>query len=116
MEKSSIVRVGDCGRWSDVVIHAGVARWVEVASDSSVAPEAQISQVLLQVDQTLTQIGSDRQRLLEVVIYLASYDDLETMNRLWDAWVPPGHAPIRACVQVGLQGNYKIELIVKAAI
>ena len=116
MEKALIIRVGDCGRWSDVVVHAGVARWVEVASDSTASPEAQISQVLQQVDQTLAQVGSDRQRLLEVVIYLATFDDLETMNRLWDAWVPAGHAPIRACVQVGLQGNYKIELIVKAAV
>ncbi|MEY2726991.1 MAG: hypothetical protein RLZZ458_2858, partial [Planctomycetota bacterium] len=37
-------------------------------------------------------------------------------NKVWDAWVPAGAAPVRACVQVGLSAGCLIELIVEAAV
>jgi hypothetical protein len=43
---SSIQRIGDSPRWSDIVIHNGVAQWVEVANDMSVDARSQIAQVL----------------------------------------------------------------------
>src|SRR6476659_1181779 len=106
---SEIVRIGESRRWSDVVIHAGVARWVEVAEDAKLDVEGQIAQVLNQVDATLRQIQSDRTRILEILIFLADLNDAPTLNEQWDQWVPKGHAPIRACVQAGLWGTYRIE-------
>lgn len=111
---SPIRRLGQSPRWSDVVIHRGVARWVEVAEDATRDVRGQIGQVLQQIDQTLEQIGSDRRQLLEIVIYLADLADRPVLNDLWDAWVPAGHAPIRACVQVGLGGSCLVEMIVTA--
>ena len=101
MNMSEIVRIGNSRRWSDVVIHGGVARWVEVAEDNSGDARSQIAQVLQQIDVTLTQVGSDNTRVLEVLIFLADLHDVPILNELWDAWVPRGNPPIRACVQAG---------------
>src|SRR5262245_50204689 len=112
---SDIVRLGNSARWSDVVIYGGVARWVEVAEDSSGDARSQIGQVLRQIDATLTQVGSDRTRLLEILIFLADLRDAPVLNELWDAWVPRGSTPIRACVQAGLGAGCRVEMIITAA-
>lgn len=112
---NEIRRYGSSARWADVVVHRGVARWVEVAEDASLDARGQIAQVLEQIDATLQAVGSDRTRLLEVLIYLADLADAPTLNELWDAWVPAGHPPVRAMVQAGLGKGYKVELIVAAA-
>lgn len=112
---TNIQRIGDSSRWSDVVIHNNTARWVEVAIDMTADVRCQIAQVLQQIDSTLEQIGSDRQSLLEIMIYLADLSNAPVLNELWDAWVPRGHAPIRACVQAGLAGNCRVEMIIQAA-
>jgi enamine deaminase RidA (YjgF/YER057c/UK114 family) len=113
---NEIVRIGESRRWSDVVIYAGVARWVEVAEDATADARGQIRQVLQQIDATLAQIGSDRMRLLEVLIFLADLDDAAVLNELWDQWVPEKHPPIRACVQAGLSAGLRVEMIVTAAV
>src|SRR5690242_6991373 len=112
---SQIVRLGSSPRWSDVVIHAGVARWVEVAEDLTRDSRGQIDQVLRQIDATLVQIASDRTRLLEIVIFLTDLSDAPILNELWDAWVPRGHPPVRACVQAGLGAGCRVEMLVTAA-
>ena len=112
---SEIVRIGNSPRWSDVVVHRGVARWVEVAEDASGDARSQIAQVLRQVDATLTEIAGDRTALLEVLIFLADLADAAVLNELWDQWVPRGQAPIRACVQAGLAGGCRVEMVIMAA-
>lgn len=111
-----ITRIGNSQRWSDVVIHAGVARWVEVAEDAHLDARGQIAQVLSQIDATLMQISSDRTRILEVTVFLADLQDAPVLNELWDPWVPVGHAPIRACVQAGLGGTCRVEALITAAV
>jgi len=113
---SDIKRLGSSLRWSDVVIHGGVARWVEVAEDTSSNPRSQIAQVLQQIDATLVQIGSDKTQLLEVLIFLADLNDASILNELWDEWVPRGNPPIRACVQAGLAAGLRVEMLVTAAV
>jgi enamine deaminase RidA (YjgF/YER057c/UK114 family) len=116
VDENEIVRLGASRRWSDVVIHAGVARWVEVADDSARDARAQIAQVLHQIDATLAQIHSDKNRLLEVLMFLADLNDAAVLNELWDDWVCVGHPPIRACVQAGLAGGCRVEMVVTAAV
>jgi enamine deaminase RidA (YjgF/YER057c/UK114 family) len=50
-------------------------------------------------------------------IYLVDMADYAGMNAVWDAWVPPGSAPARACVQVaGLADpGWRIEIALAAA-
>lgn len=113
---TEIRRIGAGARWSDVVVHAGVARWVEVAEDGKADTTEQVRQVLAQIDTTLAELGTSRERVLQVMIYLADLADAPTLNRLWDAWVVPGQAPSRACVQAGLSGTLRVEMLVMAAV
>jgi enamine deaminase RidA (YjgF/YER057c/UK114 family) len=111
-----IRRYGNSPRWADVVVHRGVAYWVEVAEDLTLDARGQVGQVLAQIDATLSTIGSDRTRLLQVLVYLADAHAAAVLNELWDAWVPAGHPPVRAMVQVGLGTGCKVELVVTAAV
>jgi enamine deaminase RidA (YjgF/YER057c/UK114 family) len=111
-----IRRYGNSKRWADVVVHRGVAHWVEVAEDMSLDTRGQIAQVLAQIDATLETIKSDRTRLLQVLVYISDLRDAEVLNELWDAWVPAAHPPVRAMVQVGLGKSCKVEMVVTAAI
>lgn len=113
---SEIVRIGAGKRWTDIVVYGGVARWVEVAENTADDVRGQIGQVLRQLDETAAGLGVDRRSLLEVVIYLADLRDAPTLDELWDAWVVPGQAPIRACVGAALSGNLRIEVIAQAAV
>lgn len=109
-------RYGSSRRWADMVVHEGVARWVEVAEDVTLDTRGQVRQVLAQIDATLPVVGSDRTRLIEVLVFLADLGDVATLNALWDAWVPPDHPPIRAVVQAGLQGTLRVEMVITAAV
>lgn len=109
-------RVGVTRRWSDAVLYGGTAYFVEVADDPHTSTHDQVKQILHQIDARLQAIGSDRTRLLMVQIFLADLADGPVLNGLWDAWVPEGHAPARACVQAGLAPGYHVEMVVTAAL
>lgn len=114
---SEIVRHGVTRRWSDAVVHQGTAYFVEVPDEPTLSPAEQFHQVLAQVDTRLAQLGADKTRLLQVLIYLPEAGDLTTFNEIWDAWVPEGHAPSRACVHAPLAApGYRVELVITAAV
>ena len=115
-DMSEIRRYGNSKRWADVVVHRGVAYWVEVAEDMSLDARGQIAQVLAQIDATLEMIQSDRTRLLQVLVCITDQMDAQVLNELWDAWVPAAHPPVRAMVQVGLGKACKVEMVVTAAV
>lgn len=115
MIMNDIQRIGVTRRWSDVVIYAGMAHFVEVADNPSPDVRKQIQQVLEQNDRRLSSFGSDRTDLLQVLIYLVDLADAATLNELWDSWVPDGHAPSRACVMAGLSPGYLVEMVITAA-
>lgn len=116
-QSTEIVRHGITQRWSDAVVFGSIAYFVEVPDDPTLPAADQFRQVLAQVDTRLALVGSDRTRLLQVMIYLPHPEDLAEFNRLWDAWVPTGHAPSRACVHTQLAApGYRVELVLTAAI
>ena len=116
-KSTDITRFGVTRRWSDAVVFGGMAYFVEVPDDTSLSPLEQFKQVLKQVDERLSLVGSDRMRLLQVMIYMPDPSDLPAFNELWDAWVPEGHAPSRACIHAQLAAkDYCIELVVTAAV
>lgn len=88
---------------------------MEVPDELTPDLTSQVRQILTQIDMRLTLVGSDRTRLLQVLIYLADLSQIGTLNEQWDAWVPEGHAPARACVQVGLAKGLLVEMVVTAA-
>jgi enamine deaminase RidA (YjgF/YER057c/UK114 family) len=112
---SEIERFGSSSRWSDLVVYRGVAHWVEVADDMSLDVRGQVAQVLNQIDATLASFGGKRTDLLQVLIYITDLRNAQILNELWDAWVPAGHPPVRAMVQAGLAGEYRVEMVITAA-
>jgi enamine deaminase RidA (YjgF/YER057c/UK114 family) len=71
---------------------------------------------LAQIDATLQAVGSDRTRLIQVLVYLADLAAGPTLDELWDRWVPAGHPPVRATVQAGLGTGCQVEMVVTAAV
>jgi enamine deaminase RidA (YjgF/YER057c/UK114 family) len=53
----------------------------------------------IKVDELPIQSGSDREHLHSATVYVRDMKDFEVMNVVWDAWVPEGYAPARACVE-----------------
>ena len=113
---SDIQRYGESKRYADMVVHNGTAYWVEIAENATFDARGQVAQVLAQIDATLITLGSSRKRLLQILVYLADLADAPVFNELWDAWVPHGHAPVRATVQAGLGTGYRVEMIITAAV
>lgn len=113
-----IERHGTTARYSDIVIHHGTVWIVEVPASSGADAATQTREILAGLDRLLAQAGSGRDRLLSATIYLTDLADYDAMNAAWDAWVPPGRAPSRACVQVaGLaQPGWRVEIAITAAV
>ncbi|WP_299606470.1 RidA family protein [uncultured Tateyamaria sp.] len=111
-----IERLHTSNRMSKIVKHNGVAYLCgQVGAGDSVAE--QTADCLSRVDELLTEAGSDREHILQAVIWLADMADFVEMNAVWDAWVPQGHAPARACGEARLARDVlKVEIIVTAAI
>ena len=54
--------------------------------------------------------------MLQVTIWLADMADFDGLNSVWNAWVPEGFAPARACGEAKLaRPELKVEFIVTAA-
>lgn len=88
-------------RMSRAVIHQGVAYLCgQVAGPEARSGDitTQTESMLSRVDALLEEIGSDREHLLSATLYLKNGGDVAAMNAVWDAWMPQGHAPARACV------------------
>ena len=103
-------------RMSKIVKHNGVAYLCgQVGNGETVAEQTE--DCLSRVDALLKEAGSDREHMLQAIIWLADMADFAEMNAVWDAWVPQGHAPARACGEARLARQaLKVEIIVTAAI
>ena len=95
----TIERLETKQRMSRIVKHNGtIYLCVQVCSDATKEMTEQTQTMLDKVDTLLEQAGSDRKHLLSATIYLKDMKDFAQMNAVWDAWVPEGYAPARACV------------------
>jgi len=102
-------------RMSQIVKHNGVAYLAgQVGEGASVAEQTR--DCLDQVEALLAEAGSGTDKMLQAIIWLADMADFAEMNEVWDAWVPAGHAPVRACGEAKLAApKYLVEVIVTAA-
>ena len=88
---------------SQLVIHGDTVYLAgQVASDFNADITTQTQQVLDKVDALLAEAGSDKSKVLSAQIWLTSIGHFAQMNEVWDAWVPEGHAPARACIEARL--------------
>jgi len=115
----SIRRLRTEARYSEIVVHNGTVYLAgQLADDYGGGIEEQTRQTLANVDRLLAEAGSDRSRLLSVTIYLKDMAaDYAGLNAVWDAWLPAGCAPARACVEARLYSDdARVEMTVVAAL
>ncbi|MDR2787170.1 MAG: RidA family protein [Candidatus Accumulibacter sp.] len=112
----NIERHGTTRRYSDVVARGDTVYLAEVPESLDADIAGQTLDMLARVERRLTQAGSDRSRLLLATIYLRDMADYDGMNAVWDAWVPAGAAPARACVEARLSHpGMRVEIVLIAA-
>lgn len=104
-------------RMSRIVKHNGVIYLCgQVCKDASEGITEQTRSMLAKVDELLAQAGSDREHILSATIYVKDMLYFSDMNAVWDAWVPEGHAPARACVAAKMaREELLVEISVVAA-
>lgn len=111
------IRVGE--RLSEVCIFNNVAYLAGQVPENSLDEniEAQTREVLDLVEQLLVEIGSHKTNILQTQIFLKNIEDIHSMNKVWDGWIPKGHTPARATVQAKLaDARWLIEIVVVAAL
>ncbi|MCT7654561.1 RidA family protein [Oceanimonas sp. NS1] len=104
-------------RMSRIVKHNGTIYLCgQVCKDATQDIAEQTATMLEKVDELLQEAGSDREHILSATIYLKTMADFAAMNAVWDAWVPEGHAPARACVEAAMaRSELLVEISVVAA-
>jgi enamine deaminase RidA (YjgF/YER057c/UK114 family) len=114
----SIRRLEIGKRLSQAVIHGDIVYLAGiVADDFDADTKTQTSQILDKIDRLLASVASDKRKLLSATVWLADIRDYDAMNSIWDAWVPTGEAPARACVEARLaQPRIRVEIRVTAAL
>ena len=114
----TIKRIETNNRMSKVVIHNNVAYLSGLVGDKLYASTMdQTKQVLAQIDNFLAQAGTNKSKLLTAQIWLDDIRKFDDMNSVWDAWLSPGNAPTRACVESKMANpGYYVEILVTAAI
>ncbi len=102
-------------RMSEIVKHNGTVYLCgQVGAGDSVTEQTQ--DCLARVDALLAQAGSSREQILQAIVWVSDMAHFAEMNAVWDAWVPEGHAPARACGEAKLaRPELKVEIIITAA-
>lgn len=95
-----IRRIAPGPRLSAATVHGALVYLSgQVPDDLSTGVEEQARQVLAKIDAILAEAGTDKGRILTATVWLPAIADFAAFNTVWDAWVPEGAAPARACVE-----------------
>lgn len=111
----NITRMETGERMSKIVKHNGVVYLCgQVGAGDTVAEQTR--DCISRIEALLAQAGSSNDQILQAIIWLSDMNDFAEMNAVWDAWVPAGAAPARACGEAKLaRAALKVEIIVTAA-
>ena len=113
----TIERMETGPRMSRIVIHGDTVYLAGLTANKTAGQSlaAQTEEILALIDGLLAKAGTDKSKLLKATIWLSDIRTVDEMNKVWDAWVPAGCAPARACIEALLQGpEKKIEIQVTA--
>jgi enamine deaminase RidA (YjgF/YER057c/UK114 family) len=113
-----IQRIETGPRMSKAVIHGDTVYLAGFTANTALTGGVaeQTAEILAIIDGYLAKAGTDKSKLLKATIWLSDIRTVEEMNKVWDAWVPTGCAPARACIEALLQGpEKKVEIQVTAA-
>jgi len=103
-------------RMSQIVKHGETIYLAGQVGTPGTTAAQQTQEILAKIDALLAEVGSDKSKLLQSIIWLADMRDFDAMNSVWDAWVAEGHTPARACGQANLASpDLTVEITVIAA-
>lgn len=112
----SISRTKTNQRMSQIVQHNGTIYLSGQVGTAGESVTDQTKTILAKIDALLEQAGSDRDHILQAIIWLADMKDFAEMNAVWDAWIPEGNAPARACGEAKLaHPDFTVEITITAA-
>jgi enamine deaminase RidA (YjgF/YER057c/UK114 family) len=101
---------------SQIVVHGDTVYLAGQVGTGGQSVTDQTREILGKIDKLLGEAGTDKTKILQAVIWLSDMRYFEEMNAVWDAWVPSGHAPARACGEAVLaRPNLNVEIIITAA-
>ncbi|MEM5389674.1 RidA family protein [Paraburkholderia phymatum] len=113
---NEIKRLQTNTRMSQVVIANGIVYLSgQVPDTANASVTVQATEVLTRIDALLATANIDKTRVISANIWLSDPKHFDEFNAVWEAWVPSGHAPTRACVQALLmKPGLNVEVAVTA--
>jgi enamine deaminase RidA (YjgF/YER057c/UK114 family) len=99
------------------VVHNGTLYLTGQVGTPGTSAGAQMQEVLDKIDRLLAKAGTSRNNILHVQMWLDDIRDFDAVNRVWDAWIAPEHAPARSSGEGRMaKPGMLVELIVTAAL
>src|SRR5437016_14414463 len=113
----AIQRIDVGARLSKVVVHGDTVYLAGLTADKTVGQSvaAQTQEILATIEGLLAKAGTDKSKLLQATIWLQDIRTVDEMNKIWDAWVPPGTAQARACLEARRQSPAQLSQIRRTA-
>lgn len=98
---------------SDMVEHAGILYLAgQIPEDTAADTRGQTAEVLAIIDRLLAKAGSDKSKLLSVVIFITDMRDKPQVDAAWLAWVDPQAVPARAVLEARLlNAETRVEMV-----
>ena len=106
---------GSVARRSSVVAHNGMVYTVATADTYELDMRKQTAEALANLDAQLAKAGTDKSRLLSVIVYITDMALKPQMNEIWDQWVDMKNPPQRACIGAALEEGDLIEIVATAS-
>ena len=102
---------------SDMVEHAGILYLAgQIPENTAANTREQTAEVLVIIDRLLAKAGSDKSKLLSVVIFITDMRDKPQVDAAWLEWADPQAVPARAVLEARLlNAETRVEMVCVAA-
>lgn len=116
MTVSDITRIAPGPRMSQAVVFGNLIWLAGQVGAPGESVTVQTEGILSKIERLLGEADSNKSRILQATIWLASMDDFAEMNTVWDTWIDPKNPPARACGESRLaKPDLLVEIMVIAA-
>jgi enamine deaminase RidA (YjgF/YER057c/UK114 family) len=100
---------------SRAVVHNGQIFMSGIVADNKTNDmKEQTADVLAKIDGILAEAGSDKTKIVSVVVYISDMALKDEMNQVWIEWMGSNNPPARACVGVTLTPDTLVEIMCQA--
>ena len=100
-------------RASKIVIHNQTIYLSGQVGNAEDDIQAQTLTCLEKVEALLTEVGSDKSKMLSATVWISSMDNFDAMNQVWNKWFEGVQPPARACGESALA---RPELLVEVTV